>query len=75
MKSKLKKLPNYQILHVVEKRRGEHGFFLQQIPFSWDRGKIPDGRFVATSQGVYLPKRKRGTEFVVHYTEYRQKVL
>ena len=67
-----RRLSYCQIFNVFCLEKGKTGHMMQQLPPSFT-GEIPRGFYKAASDGVILPKKKRGDKFVVRYTQMMEK--
>jgi hypothetical protein len=46
---------------------------MQQIPQPYTICGVPEGRYCLVSDGILLPKRRRGEKFIVKYTQMFEK--
>ena len=75
-----KKLAFAKVVEVLQHRRVSPGRYfgerLRSIPPAEFSGTdAPVGCFAVASNGVYLPKRKRGQKFLVRYAVVHEKEL
>ena len=68
-----------RIIHVYSMNRRERCLTERLMPahpsIMRDYDTIPRGMYVAVENGIVLPKRRRGEQFRVIYTEAKEKVF
>lgn len=69
-----KKLPHFQV-HRVMSRTAKQQITLRQIAEPYVLSGIPPGYFSIERDSLFLPKRKRGEKFIVHYTVMKEAIL
>lgn len=69
-----RKLSNFQILTVTSKLKNQQEL-MRPLHRPYDFAGVPEGHFVVVQDGLLLPKKRRGEQYIVNYTVVQRTVL